>query len=101
MRERRAGVSRRLLMSLRWERPESRDCPPGSSRQSRPYLKGKTVAVRGLGSPPHLFLASMFAYVGLNPRADITWVTLPSGEAKVGRSPNGYRRNGWRSLASF
>jgi len=44
-------------------------------------LKGKTVAVRGLGSPPHLFLASMLAYVGLNPRTDITWMTLPSAEA--------------------
>jgi NitT/TauT family transport system substrate-binding protein len=44
-------------------------------------LKGKTVAVRGLGSPPHLFLASMLAYVGLNPGADVTWVVLPSAEA--------------------
>jgi NitT/TauT family transport system substrate-binding protein len=44
-------------------------------------LKGKTVAVRGLGSPPHLFLASMLAYVGLNPSTDITWMTLPSAEA--------------------
>jgi NitT/TauT family transport system substrate-binding protein len=44
-------------------------------------LKGKTVAVRGLGSPPHLFLASMLAYVGLNPHTDITWMTLPSAEA--------------------
>ncbi len=44
-------------------------------------LKGKTVAVRGLGTPPHLFLTSMLAYVGLNPRTDITWVTQPSAEA--------------------
>ena len=43
-------------------------------------LKGKTVAVRGLGTPPHLFLASMLAYVGLNPRTDLTWLTLPSAE---------------------
>jgi NitT/TauT family transport system substrate-binding protein len=39
------------------------------------------VAVRGLGTAPHLFLASMLAYVGLNPRTDITWLTLPSAEA--------------------
>ena len=45
-------------------------------------LKGKSVAVAGLGSPPHLFLASMAAYVGLNPRTDITWVTHPAAEAK-------------------
>jgi NitT/TauT family transport system substrate-binding protein len=44
-------------------------------------LKGRTVAIRGLGSPPHLFLASMLAYVGLNPRTDIAWRTLPSAEA--------------------
>lgn len=44
-------------------------------------LKGKTVAVRGLDTPPHLFLASMVAYVGLNPHTDITWVTLPFVEA--------------------
>ena len=44
-------------------------------------LKGRTVAIRGLGSPPHLFLSSMLAYVGLNPATDITWVTLPSAEA--------------------
>jgi len=47
-------------------------------------LKGKTVAVRGLGTPPHLFLASMLAYVGLNPSTDITWLTLPSAEAMQG-----------------
>ena len=40
-------------------------------------LKGKSVSVPGLGSPPHLFLASMAAYVGLDPNKDITWVTNP------------------------
>jgi NitT/TauT family transport system substrate-binding protein len=44
-------------------------------------LKGKTVAVRGLDTPPHTFLASMAAYVGLDPRRDITWVTHPSDES--------------------
>src|SRR5712691_8760055 len=38
-------------------------------------LKGKTVAVPELGSAHHLFLASMVAYVGLDPRQDIQWVT--------------------------
>jgi NitT/TauT family transport system substrate-binding protein len=41
-------------------------------------LKGKTVAVfNGLGGPEHVFLASMAAYVGLDPRTDIRWVTHP------------------------
>jgi NitT/TauT family transport system substrate-binding protein len=44
-------------------------------------LKGKRVAVRGLGLPPHVFLASMAAYVGLDPAKDITWVVHPSAEA--------------------
>jgi NitT/TauT family transport system substrate-binding protein len=35
-------------------------------------LQGKTVAVQGLGSSQHVFLASMAAYVGLDPRKDIT-----------------------------
>jgi NitT/TauT family transport system substrate-binding protein len=44
-------------------------------------LKGKTVAVPGLGSPYHVFLATMAAYVGLDPRKDINWVTHPPAEA--------------------
>src|SRR6266704_2943918 len=44
-------------------------------------LKGKTVAVQGLGSSQHIFLASMAAYVGLDPSKDINWVTHPSAEA--------------------
>jgi NitT/TauT family transport system substrate-binding protein len=44
-------------------------------------LKGRTVAVLELGGVEHLFLASMVAYVGLNPRQDINWVTHPTDEA--------------------
>src|SRR5262245_7655329 len=44
-------------------------------------LKGKTVGVRGLDTPPHAFLASMAAYVGVDPHRDITWVTHPSDES--------------------
>ena len=41
-------------------------------------LKGKTVALfNGLGGPEHVFLASMAAHVGLDPRTDIRWVTHP------------------------
>jgi NitT/TauT family transport system substrate-binding protein len=45
-------------------------------------LKGKTVAVFGLESAQHVFLASMATLVGLDPRKDITWVSHPSTEAK-------------------
>jgi NitT/TauT family transport system substrate-binding protein len=44
-------------------------------------LKGKTVAVFGLGSPMHVFLASMLAYVGLDPNKDVNWDTHPPAEA--------------------
>jgi NitT/TauT family transport system substrate-binding protein len=44
-------------------------------------LKGKTVAVQALGSSQHVFLASMAAYVGLDPSKDMHWVAHPSAEA--------------------
>ncbi len=44
-------------------------------------LKGKTVAVQELGSSQHIFLASMAAYVGLDPHKDINWVTHPAAES--------------------
>jgi len=43
-------------------------------------LKGKTVAVPGLGTSHHFFVASIAAYVGLDPEKDITFVTLPLAE---------------------
>jgi NitT/TauT family transport system substrate-binding protein len=44
-------------------------------------LKGKSVGVPHLGSAHHLFLASMLAYVGLDPRKDINWVTHDTVES--------------------
>lgn len=44
-------------------------------------LKGKTVAVPGMGGPQHVFISSMVAYVGLDPKRDINWVTYPFAEA--------------------
>ena len=41
-------------------------------------LKGKSLGVQGLGSSPHLFLATIAAYVGLDPAQDIDWVLSPS-----------------------
>jgi NitT/TauT family transport system substrate-binding protein len=37
-------------------------------------LKGKAVAVSSLGTTAHMLIASMAAYVGLDPQQDITWV---------------------------
>jgi NitT/TauT family transport system substrate-binding protein len=45
-------------------------------------LKGKSVGVQGLGSTPHVFLAVMATYVGLDPVNDINWVTSPSVRPK-------------------
>ena len=44
-------------------------------------LKGRTVAVNGLGAAEHVFVASMASYVGLDPRQDIHWVAHPPAEA--------------------
>jgi NitT/TauT family transport system substrate-binding protein len=44
-------------------------------------LKGKTVAVPALDSSRYVFLASIVAYVGLDPRKDINFVTHPGPES--------------------
>jgi NitT/TauT family transport system substrate-binding protein len=44
-------------------------------------LKGKTVAVLELGSSQHVFLSTILAHVGLDPRRDINWVTAPAAES--------------------
>ena len=44
-------------------------------------LKGKSVVVPERGSGPDLFLASMLAYVGLDPEVDVTWQTYPPPQA--------------------
>jgi NitT/TauT family transport system substrate-binding protein len=41
-------------------------------------LKGKSVGVQGIGTTPHVFLAAMASYVGLDPVNDIDWVTSPT-----------------------
>jgi NitT/TauT family transport system substrate-binding protein len=45
-------------------------------------LKGKTVAVQDYAASAYTFIASMITYVGLDPRTDVTWVTIPPSEAK-------------------
>lgn len=50
----------------------------GSGIRTVRDLKGKTVAVDAMGSSQHVFLSSMLANVGINPRRDVNWVTHPS-----------------------
>jgi len=38
-------------------------------------LQGKTVSVYALGGADHVLLASMLAYVGMNPKRDVSWIT--------------------------
>lgn len=40
-------------------------------------LRGKTVAVPGLGGSQHLMLAMLMAFVGMDPRKDVIWVAHP------------------------
>ena len=44
-------------------------------------LKGRTVAVSALGGDDHVFLGAMLAYVGIDPRRDVTWVTPTPADA--------------------
>jgi NitT/TauT family transport system substrate-binding protein len=44
-------------------------------------LKGRSVAVYGMGNATHVFLAMIMAYVGLDPRKDVTIVAHPPREA--------------------
>ncbi len=44
-------------------------------------LKGKRVGIPALETAHHLFLSSMAAYVGLNPRQDIDWVTHQTADS--------------------
>jgi NitT/TauT family transport system substrate-binding protein len=45
-------------------------------------LHGKRVGVTELGSGKHAFFASVLAYVGLNPRTDVQFVTAPAAESR-------------------
>jgi NitT/TauT family transport system substrate-binding protein len=45
-------------------------------------LKSKTVAITDVGSPAHVFLASMLAHVGLDPTKDVTFAEHPAAESK-------------------
>jgi NitT/TauT family transport system substrate-binding protein len=44
-------------------------------------LKGKAVSASVWGGSNHIFLASMMAYVGLDPHKDVQWVIHPAAEA--------------------
>jgi NitT/TauT family transport system substrate-binding protein len=37
-------------------------------------LKGRTIAISGLGSPEHTYISSIVAYLGMNPREELNWV---------------------------
>ena len=46
-------------------------------------LKGKTVAVYALGHGAHVLVASMLAYVGMNPSTDVHWLAGERAEDAV------------------
>ncbi len=43
--------------------------------QSVRDLKGRPVAVSAIGADDHIFISSMMAYVGMDPRTDVEWIT--------------------------
>jgi NitT/TauT family transport system substrate-binding protein len=44
-------------------------------------LQGKSVGVQGIGGGAHVTLATMMAYVGVDPRKDVNWVAHPFPES--------------------
>ena len=42
-------------------------------------IKGKTVAIVAYGNSDHIFLSSLAAYVGIDPRTDIRWLPVGPG----------------------
>jgi NitT/TauT family transport system substrate-binding protein len=42
-------------------------------------LRGKSIAIQGLNTDGHHYLAIMAAHVGLDPSRDFTWMTSPDG----------------------
>jgi len=43
-------------------------------------LKGRTVPIYGFGAADHVLLASMLAYVGINPMKEIHWLVAEDGD---------------------
>ena len=46
-------------------------------------LNGKKIAIPSLGSPDHVLMAIILAYIGIDPVNDIKWLTGPSGTDAV------------------
>jgi NitT/TauT family transport system substrate-binding protein len=44
-------------------------------------LKGMSIGIGAFGGVEHVFLSSMAAYVGLDPRTDMTFVPMPTAES--------------------
>jgi NitT/TauT family transport system substrate-binding protein len=47
-------------------------------------LKDRTVAISAMGSASHMFIASMVAYVGMNPQREIHWFEAGTTEKAMG-----------------
>jgi len=46
-------------------------------------LKGKTISIPDFGWPDHMLMASMLAYVGIDPNKDVNWIKAPWGTAAM------------------
>ena len=44
-------------------------------------LRGRTIPVSAIHSAEHVFLSSMLAYVGIDPRKDVNWIVRPPSES--------------------
>ena len=46
--------------------------------QTIQQLKGRRVVVSALGSPEHIYISSIVAYLGMDPRKDLNWIVAKS-----------------------
>ena len=53
------------------------------------HLKGKSVAISALGAGEHVFVSSVAAYVGIDPKRDIDWVVAGSSKDALKRFVEG------------
>jgi NitT/TauT family transport system substrate-binding protein len=52
----------------------------GSRVRTLRDLRGKTVPIMAAGDGVHVFLATILAHVGVDPRKDVTWLEAPVGD---------------------
>jgi NitT/TauT family transport system substrate-binding protein len=57
--------------------------PVNSDIKSVKDLKGKRIAVPGMGTPPYIFASHVLVAAGMDPNKDVEWKVFPPAEAEL------------------